>query len=161
MPTSHELRVDYAGLTMKPSPRLLLLALLLCAPATARDRAPHPPARSPPSRPHLQLGVFEGTGRACGGQLKITPKRLSWSSPFSPCPPSTFTLAERRQKGEATRWVYRLVGAPKSCTYKVVVLEKVARPEARIAWNAYSFTSMKAYRADSNDQLSCYLVKLD
>jgi hypothetical protein len=150
---------------MKPSSRLLLLALLLCAPAAARARAPDKPVRAesavPPGEPRLQLGLFDGTGRACGGQLKITPKRLSWSPPFSPCPPSTFTLAERRQKGEATRWVYRLVGAPKSCTYKVVVLEKVARPEARIAWNAYSFTSMKAYRADSNDQLSCYLVKLD
>ncbi len=150
---------------MKPSSRLLLLALLLCAPAAARARTPDKPVRAesavPPGEPRLQLGLFDGTGRACGGQLKITPKRLSWSPPFSPCPPSTFTLAERRQKGEATRWVYRLVGAPKSCTYKVVVLEKVARPEARIAWNAYSFTSMKAYRADSNDQLSCYLVKLD
>src|SRR5690349_7399542 len=31
-PTSHELRVQYAGPIMKPSPCFLLLALALCAP---------------------------------------------------------------------------------------------------------------------------------
>lgn len=117
---------------MTPLPRLLLFALLLCAPAAARARAPDKPVRAEaavlPGEPRLQLGVFDGTGRACGGQLKITPKRMSWSPPFSPCPPSTYTLAERRQENGATRWVYRLVGAPKSCTYKVVVLEKSWSP---------------------------------
>jgi len=108
------------------------------------------------------LGVFEGTGRACSGLLKITPKRLSWSPPFSPCPPSAYTLAERRQENGATRWAYRLVGAPKSCTYKVVVLEKkLVAPDNWIAWNALGYTSMKAYKADSDVRLACYLVKLD
>jgi len=104
--------------------------------------------------------VFEGSGRACGGLLKITPKRMSWKTPFSPCPASAYTLVERRRKGAATLWTYRFIGSPKSCLYKVVVLEKTAPPDVW-AWNAYGFTSMKAYRADSKDQLSCYLVKAD
>lgn len=106
------------------------------------------------------MGVFEGTGRACSGLLKVTPKRLSWKTPFSPCPASAYTLVERRQKGGATLWTYRFIGSPKSCLYRVVVLEKTAPPDVW-AWNAYGFTSMKAYRADSKDQLSCYLVKAD
>lgn len=150
---------------MKPSPHLFLLALLLCAPAVARDKAPDKPARtpataSPVSEPRVQLGVFEGTGRACGGLLKITPKRMSWKTPFSPCPASAYTLVERRQKGGATLWTYRFIGSPKTCLYKVVVLEKTAPPDVW-AWNVYGFTSMKAYKADSNDQLNCYLVKAD
>jgi hypothetical protein len=147
---------------MKPSSRLLL-ALLLCAPAAARARAPDkpaPPAAAPPSEPRLQLGVFEGTGRACSGLLKITPKRMSWKTPFSPCPASAYTLVERRHKGGATLWTYRFIGSPKSCLYKVVVLEKTAPPQVW-AWNVYGFTSMKAYKADSNDRLNCYLVKAD
>ncbi|GGL42601.1 hypothetical protein GCM10010983_44790 [Caulobacter rhizosphaerae] len=114
---------------MKPSLRLLLLALLLCAPPAALARAPNKPAQtpatgSPSGEPRVQLGVFEGTGRACSGLLKITPRRLSWSPPFNPCPPTAYTLAERRQEGSVTRWAYQRVGAPKSCLYKVVVLEK-------------------------------------
>jgi hypothetical protein len=150
---------------MKPSLRFLLLALLLCAPPTALARAPNKPAQTPatvsPSvEPRVQLGVFEGTGRACSGLLKITPKRMSWKTPFSPCTASAYTLVERRHKGGATLWTYRFIGSPKSCLYKVVVLEKTAPPQVW-AWNVYGFTSMKAYKADSNDQLNCYLVKAD
>jgi hypothetical protein len=107
------------------------------------------------------LGVFEGTGRACSGLLKITPKRLSWSPPFNPCPPSAFTLAERRQEGATTQWIYQRVGAPKSCLYKVVILEKAVDPSDTTSWSAYGFTSMKAYKANSNVWLNCPLVKLD
>jgi hypothetical protein len=151
---------------MKPSPRLLLLALLLCAPAAACAKAPAKPAparpaTAPSGAPPLQLGVFEGTGRACSGLLKITPKRMSWNTPFSPCPASAFTLVERRQKGATTQWAYQFVGAPKSCLYKVVVLEKTVPPDVW-AWNVYGFTSMKAYKADDKvNQLNCYLVKAD
>ncbi len=149
---------------MKLAPRLLLFTLLLYAPAAARAGAPDKPApgaAAPPSEPRLQLGVFEGTGRACSGLLKITPKRLSWKTPFSSCPTLAFTLAERRQEDGTTRWVYRRVGAPKSCFYKLVVLKKVVSPDSSIAWNVTGFTSMQAYKASSDIRLSCYLVKLD
>jgi hypothetical protein len=63
---------------MKLTARLLLFNLLLSAPASAQTREPGKPAQaptaaSPPSRPRLQLGVFEDT------------------------------LIERRQKGGATQ----------------------------------------------------------
>lgn len=151
---------------MKPPSHLFLFALLLCAPASAHAKAPDKPARAPaavlpPSEPHLQLGVFEGAGRACSGLLKIAPKRLSWSPPFNPCPPSAFTLAERRQEGAATQWIYQRIGAPKSCLYKVVILEKTVDPDDRTSWDVYGFTSMKAYKANSNVWLNCPLAKLD
>jgi hypothetical protein len=143
---------------------LLLLGPLLCAPAAACAKAPvksapAPAAVAPPSEPPLQLGVFEGTGRACSGKLTITPKKLSWNTPFSPCPASAFTLVERRQKGGATQWAYRFIGAPKSCLYKVVVLEKAPATDDW-AWNVSGFTSMQTYKADAKaDQLNCYLVR--
>ena len=150
---------------MKPSPCFLLLALALCAPAAARDRAPDKPApaaAAPPSEPRLQLGVFEGTGRACSGLLKITPKRLSWNTAFSPCPASTYTLVERRQEGDGAQWAYRFVRTPKSCFYKVVMLKKLVGVHGRVEWHASGFTSMKAYKADAKvDRLNCYLVKAD
>lgn len=102
---------------MKPSPRVILLALLLCAPAAASARVSNKPERprglaSPSSEPRVQLGVFEGAGHACGGLLKITPRRMSWKTPFSPCPASACTLAERRRKGGATLWTYRFPQEP-------------------------------------------------
>jgi hypothetical protein len=151
---------------MKPSPRLLLLALLLCAPAASRAKASDKPVRAPVAAsplgdPRLQLGVFEGTGRACSGLLKITPKRMSWHTPFSPCPASAYTLIERRQKGGATQWAYRFIRSPRSCLYKVVVLEKAVDTDDW-AWNVSGFTSVKAYKADAKfEQLNCYLVKAD
>lgn len=152
---------------MKPPSHLFLFALLLCAPASAHAKAPDKPARapaavSPPSEPHLQLGVFEGTGRPRSGLLKITPKRLSWKTPFSSCPTLPYALAERRQTDGTTRWAYLRVGAPKSCFYKLVVLEKVVDVDGRIEWHASGFTSMKTYKADvKTDRLNCPLVKLD
>jgi hypothetical protein len=152
---------------MKPSPHLFLLALLLYTPAMAGDRAPDQPARapataSPSSEPRVQLGVFEGTGRACSGLLKITPKRLSWSTAFSPCPASAYTLVERRQESNATQWAYRFVDTPKNCFYKVVMLKKLVDVDGRVEWHASGFTSMKAYKADAKvDRLNCPLVKLD
>jgi len=150
---------------MEPSSCLLLLALL-CTPAAAHAWTPDklvqaPTAASPSSEPRVQLGVFEGAGRACSGLLKITPKRLTWSPPFNPCPPSAFTLAERRHEAAATRWIYQRVGAPKSCLYKVVILEKTVDPDERTSWDVYGFTSMKAYKSGSNVWLNCPLVKLD
>lgn len=140
---------------MKRAPGLLLVGLLSCAPAATFAQVPGEPLR--------QLGVFEGTGRACGGLLKITPRRMSWNTPFSPCPASAYTLLERRQKDGATQWAYRFTGAPKRCLYKVVVLEKKPVADSRATpWNAYGFVSTKAYRADSSiDRLSCYLIKAD
>jgi len=151
---------------MKPAPHLFLLVLLLCAPAVARDKAPDKRAQtaavSPPAEPRVQLGVFEGTGRACSGLLKITPKRLNWNTAFSPCPASAYTLVERRREGDAAQWAYRFVRTPKSCFYKVVMLEKLVDVDGRVEWHASGFTSMKAYKADAKvDRLNCPLVKLD
>lgn len=152
---------------MKPSPQLLLFALLLCTPASAQARASDKPVQAPAAaaplgEPHVQLGVFEGTGRACSGLLEITPKRLSWNTLFSPCPASAFTLVERRQKDGATQWAYGFAQTPKSCFYKVVMLKKLVDVDGRIEWHASGFTSMKAYKADvKTDRLNCPLVKLD
>jgi len=149
---------------MKPPPRVILLALLLCAPAAASARVSNKPERprglaSPSSEPRVQLGL-RGLRTGLRRTVEDHPKRMSWKTPFSPCPASAYTLVERRRKGAATLWTYRFIGSPRSCLYKVVVLEKTAPPDVW-AWNAYGFTSMKAYRAGSKDQLSCYLVKAD
>jgi hypothetical protein len=153
---------------MKLSPRLFLLALLLCTPTAACAKVPGQAARTktvalPTStEPAVQFGVFEGTGRACSGLLKITPKRLSWNTAFSPCPASAHTLVERRQESNATQWAYRFVHTPKNCFYKVVMLKKLVDVDGRVEWHASGFTSMKAYKADAKvDRLNCPLVKLD
>lgn len=140
---------------------LLLLALALCAPA-AQGAALEKPASPPSARePALQLGVFEGTGRACGGHLRITPRRLSWTTPFSSCPASKFTLVERRPTGRGVQWVYQFKTPPKRCLYKAMALEKAIDEEGGVRWNASGFLSAKAYRTKTYGELNCYLVKLD
>jgi len=42
-----------------------------------------------------------------------------------------------------------------------VILEKAVDPSHTTSWSAYGFTSMKAYKANSNVWLNCPLVKLD
>ncbi|CAN7514214.1 hypothetical protein [Caulobacter sp. LjRoot300] len=106
------------------------------------------------------------------GRLRGHRTRLQWTfedhpqaaklePPLQSLPPSAFTLAERRQEGATTQWIYQRVGAPKSCLYKVVILEKAVDPSDTTSWSAYGFTSMKAYKANSNVWLNCPLVKLD
>ncbi len=146
---------------MKPALGLFLLALLLCAPA-AWAKAPDKPGAPPTlaSEPALQLGVFDGTGRACAGQLRITPRRLTWKTPFTPCPASAYTLVERRQTERRVHWVYQLKNPSKRCTYKVVSLEKMIDENGWVGWNASGFWE-KSYRTNTYGELNCYLVKLD
>lgn len=146
---------------MQPATRLFLLALLLCAPA-ARAKAPDKPAAPPTlsSEPPIQLGVFDGSGRACAGQLTITPNRLTWKTPFSPCAASAYTLVERRQTERRVHWVYRLKTPSKRCLYKTVSLEKMIQEDGWVGWNASGFWE-KPYRTNTYGELNCYLVKLD
>lgn len=142
-----------------------LFALLSVIPVVACAKVPDKPA--PPSAqsaqlPAAQLGVFEGTGRACSGRLTITPKTLAWKTPFSPCSASAYSLVENRRTTNAQQWAYAVKTPSKRCFYKVVMLEQVAqKTKSEFEWNVSGFPSIEAYRADSNtDRLNCYLIRV-
>lgn len=138
--------------------RLLLPALLTCIPILACAKAPDEPAQRP-TKPAAQLGVFEGTGRACTGRLTITPRTLAWKNTFLPCPATAYSLVEARRTDIGRQWIYELRNPPKRCFYRVVKLEK---RDAASAWNIAGFSSIEAYKANSDvDRLNCYMVKLD
>lgn len=141
-----------------------LFALLSVIPVVACAKVPDKPA--PPSAqsaqlPAAQLGVFEGTGRACSGRLTITPKTLAWKTPFSPCPASAYSLVETRRKDGVQQWAYAFKALPRRCVYKVVMLEAVASGKDEPAWNVSGFLSLDAYKADSDvDRLNCYMFRV-
>lgn len=137
--------------------RLLLLILLSCIPVIACARAPAKSVQ-PTARPTAQLGVFQGTGRACTGRLTITPRTLAWKNTFTPCPATAYSLVETRRTDIAQHWIYALQTPPKRCFYKVVKLEKRADASA---WNVAGFSSLDAYKASSDiDRLDCYMVRV-
>jgi hypothetical protein len=139
--------------------RAIGIAVLgLAAPALAAT-APTPRTSSAAHPKPIQEGLYEGTGRACGGTLRISRNDLTWRSPFSQCSGPT-VLIDRQSKGEATRWAYRLGKPHKQCLYKVVVIEQVETPDAG-PWNVIGYPSLDAYKADAADaRLGCYLVKV-
>lgn len=137
--------------------RLFLLALLLAAPVGACAKTPDKPA-SPAAQPAAQLGVFEGTGRACSGRLTITPRTLTWKNTFLPCPATAYRVVETVRTDIGRQWIYELKNPPKRCFYRVVKLEK---RDTAAAWNIAGFSSIDAYKADSDvDRLNCYMFRV-
>jgi hypothetical protein len=106
-----------------------------------------------------ERGVYAGTGRACAGQLRITADRISWTTPFSRCAASPFTVKDR-QENKALRVTYQLLQRGPRCRYEVLMLAHDGGSEDRIGWNVVGFPSMSAYDPERPEAgLSCYLVK--
>lgn len=87
-------------------------------------------------------GVFEGTGRACSGNLYIRTKTVEWNTPFSACKRTGYEVLEKDFDGEPKRLALRLKNRSKHCRYGVVEVTQASR----YAWNATAYPSLEAFR---------------
>lgn len=91
-------------------------------------------------------GVFEGTGRACSGNLYIREKTAEWNTPFSVCKPARYELLEKDFTGEHKRLALRIKSRSKRCAYEVFEVEQVSR----YGWNANAYQTLEAFQKRSH-----------
>lgn len=103
-----------------------------------------------------EQGIYEGTGRACYGKLRIEGDKISWMTPFSQCASSSFVVRDRATKDGASHVVYELLKPSSECLYRVLVL---SYKKENNYWSVDGFSSWEEYKVDGRDKLSCYLVK--
>lgn len=134
----------------------LVLALLLAGETSAADKP--------------FTGVFEGTGRACSGNLYIRSKTVEWNTPFSVCKRTTYEVLEKDFSGEGKRLALHLKTRSKRCAYVVVEATK-ADSVSPYAWNITGYQSLEAFQKrelpgwkhsalDERMTLSCPVVLL-
>lgn len=90
-------------------------------------------------------GVFEGTGRACSGNLYIREKTAEWNTPFSVCKPARYELLEKDFAREHKRLALRIKSRSKRCLYEVFEVEQVSR----YGWNANAYQTLEAFQKRS------------
>ncbi|WP_208909903.1 hypothetical protein [Paracidovorax avenae] len=86
-------------------------------------------------------GVFEGTGRACSGTLKIQKKNLEWRSAFSSCHSTPYEVLERSHGIDQDRVVLHLKKLNDRCRYSVIEMER----RGRYQWNVTAYSSLKEF----------------
>lgn len=106
-------------------------------------------------------GVFEGTGRACHGDLTIKKNSIAWLTPFSRCQRTPYSILERSAADQPLKIVYKLERKSKSCLYEYVVLEQIVTGHAPTDadWHATGYQSAEDLRTASTDSLGCGLVR--
>lgn len=121
----------------------MLCGLLISAACAAKPAAPK------------TINVYEGTGRACAGQLAITPKTISWQTSFSQCPKTAYELV----KNEPNLQVYRMQKRAKTCAYDYIQVE-TGLPNEQV--QVIGFPNQQAFAEQNTvDGLSCMVVQDD
>lgn len=111
-----------------------------------------PPAQADGGVP-APTGRWQGGGRACHGTLAITPRRLSWHTPFSRC--TALPYRTEPAEGGATR--YTLLRRNPGCRFQAVVLGPVGPVgPAGQGWQALGLPPGAA----AGNGLACPLVRL-
>jgi hypothetical protein len=134
--------------------RLVVLTVLLLSfgqavPARAESR----------SATQDERGVYSGSGRACAGILVITADHISWSTPFSYCAATAFTVKDRTKTNKSLRVAYQLLRSGGKCRYQILMLTHDGDNKG-IGWNVVGFPSLTTYNPEKPETgLSCYLVK--
>jgi hypothetical protein len=105
-------------------------------------------------------GTFEGTGRACYGELKIDKKQFAWNTPFSKCSTRLFRASEPNSSGGEKRYVYELRGVGKKCRYRTVVLRHPDPQQPSAAWEATGYRNQSDFAANSVEHsMSCAVIR--
>jgi hypothetical protein len=105
-------------------------------------------------------GEFQGTGRACYGELKIMPKKFSWNTSFSACSSRSFQVTELEPLQGRKRLLYRLSGVQKNCRYRTVVLSYPDPAVPAAAWDVTGYRSERDYQdASVEHSISCAVVQ--
>lgn len=148
-----ERRVNGSVMPGKGMP--MQFVVLTCCAATVASASP---VTAGPS-----VERYLGTGRACYGALTITPKTISWLTPFSQCQPVGYQIVEH----DSARTTFRLSQAAPTCRYRLLSLTHDVAEEPDKGWNVTGYRDERSYRAHkasgfaSNPQrsLSCYLIR--
>lgn len=106
---------------------------------------------------------YLGTGRACYGALTITPKKISWLTPFSQCQSTGYQVVEH----DSTRTTFRLDHPASTCRYRLLSLTHDVAVEPDMGWNVTGYRDERSYRAHKASgfassperSLSCYLIR--
>jgi hypothetical protein len=106
---------------------------------------------------------FLGTGRACYGALTITPKTLSWITPFSRCDPVSFQIVEQ----DPGRTTFRMAETMSECRYQVLSLTHQHPDDPDKGWHVTGYRDESSYRehkatsfsSNQSRTLSCYLIR--
>jgi hypothetical protein len=106
-------------------------------------------------------GTFEGSGRACYGNLVIKPKTISWKTPFSSCGDVPYEIIEQKSQGSEQRIIYLLKKRNKECLFSVISLHHGDSPRPDLDWEATGYLSLDDFKADSiANSTSCPLVQI-
>ena len=119
------------------------------------------------AEPPAFTGVFDGTGRACSGQLFVRQKTITWLSSFSKCRGIPYTTVEQKSEGNQRGYTFLLKEKQRGCLYQVLYLTHDNVADMGIDWNVIGYASMqdydadklKGFKAEGENDLSCYLVK--
>ncbi|MFI8615223.1 hypothetical protein ACIGHN_06920 [Acidovorax sp. NPDC077693] len=87
-------------------------------------------------------GDFEGTGRACSGELRVRTKTLEWRSSFSTCLPAHYEVLERSAHGSMERIVFRLKKRSSQCRYPVIEAARTSD----YGWNVTGYQSLEGFQ---------------
>jgi len=111
---------------------------------------------------------FQGTGRACDGELVIQRQTILWSTPFSVCKAASYKLQDHDGNTGRARYTYRLDQTTSACRYRVISLTHDGNKPEDIGWEVTGYGDPKSYEQDkaagfSNagtpDMMSCYLTR--
>lgn len=87
-------------------------------------------------------GVFQGTGRACSGSLHIGKKSIKWTSAFSTCNSSAYSVLETSRPPESEKTAFFLKKTGSKCRYKVIEVEHADGYN----WNITGYQSEESFR---------------
>jgi hypothetical protein len=124
-------------------PTVLAAAVfLILSPVSAQSPAPLT----------LPLLHLQGTGRICGGDLRILPSRLAWTSALHHCVSSYHVLSR-----DGKQWVIGL-DQPKSCGFPIVEIKKTDPNFARSFWSIAGYANeQKRQQHPNQPELSCLM----
>jgi hypothetical protein len=109
-------------------------------------------------------GRWQGGGRACAGKLDITPRTLSWRTPFSRCVGLPFKSSDLGDTGGIGRTLFIFERATPGCPFASVELLRKAGPAGEagpVRWEAIGHRSEAERQAGRlDDALACPLVRL-
>lgn len=109
---------------------------------------------------------FQGTGRACQGELVIQRQTILWRTPFSVCKAASYKLLDHADNTASARFTYQLNQTTPACRYRVISLTHDDTKPAAIGWEVTGYGSTESYEQDkaagfqagTPDMLSCYLI---
>ncbi|RYH16501.1 MAG: hypothetical protein EON54_28250, partial [Alcaligenaceae bacterium] len=87
-------------------------------------------------------GVFEGTGRACSGEMHVRAKTLEWRSTYSTCTAAQYEVLEKSAAEGHERMVFRLKKRSSQCRYPVI---EAAR-SSEYGWNVTGYQSLEGFQ---------------